>query len=459
MNRILTKQEINYVFFHLEQHIKLPDKIKKFITFAYNLEIKEFDQPGIVFYLSSEGLDEKKIYNIDDIPVLFPIGSMNQFYSMKGDTVFFHHDIIKSAFYLLSGYQEYKSKKRDHLGRYLYDYSLQKELDIAHKPLVNYYFNYIIHGIESFCQKNHLQLQKKQAFNNFGFTLSHDVDRVDSYHIFEVLLKVKQFMGMSPSPYPPKIRFRLMLQSLFEYCNIFSKKNPFWNFEFLRNIEKRLHIKSVFYFLNRGQLHIDARYSLKEKRIRKLIEWLAQQERCEIGLHGTFASATTDQKLPQEKKKLEDVCSLPVKGCRQHFLNYKLPLTSTLQHQAGFIYSSTLGFPDHEGFRNSYCHPFKLFDFETQEIIDIWEIPLIMMEVTVLGYRKLDFDHITTVTETLLHEVQKFNGIYTLLWHNCQFDENLYPGIKTFYEKLLKLIVSKKPEKLTGIGVTDKLTS
>ena len=157
--------------------------------------------------------------------------------------------------------------------------------------------------------------------------------------------------------------------------------------------------------------------------------------------------------------QLQKVCATKIRGSRQHFLKLKYPDTLQVQQDAGLEYDTTLGFAEHEGFRNSYCYPFKPFDYAADTMLDIWEFPLAMMDTTLFGYRKLTYPQMLESTENLISEIAKFGGLFVLLWHNCNFDEYQYPGINNSYKNILELIHSTQFDSVTGSGVLDRLNS
>jgi hypothetical protein len=333
-------------------------------------------------------------------------------------------------------------------GRFPFKRSIQYALGIVDKPVVNYYFVEIANGIKQFCDKEKIAFEKKKLFQNFGFMLTHDVDRVDAYNYYNVGYIFKQLIGLSTPDYNKIKTLKVFISSFYHFINIFSKKNPFWSFEFLRQVEKDNNFKSVFYFLkNEGKL--DARYSIREKRIINLLGYLSE-EGCEIGLHGTMNSALHFESMNNALKELKQVTQREIIGCRQHFLKFHLPETMLIQEKCNIKYDSTLCFAEHDGFRNSYCLPFKLYHFDENRMMDVWEIPLNTMEVTLFGYRKLSFKEANDSVIQLISEIKKFNGIFTLLWHNCFYDENKYKGIRYFYEQLIFNIRKEMPENVLG---------
>ncbi len=450
----LSIEQINYVIEHLGHHVEIENGMLQFLRFGSKQDLVP---PYILFTLSDEEFDLDRTLRISDIPVLYPLpGRNDHFYSIVNNNLIFHHDLLKSIFHLLSGYEEYKLGTQDNLGRFPYTDSLQFKLNIISKPIVNYYFEIILTALEEFCKIHKIKFRRKKIFSPFAFSLSHDIDRIDAYHFFEIALKIKQLIGLEKSPHSKWLTTKLTFHSMYHFANPFSHKNPFWNFRFLRDLEKKYGIRSTFFFLEKEGKHINSRYKFTEKRIQGLIAELIK-EQCEIGLHGTIQSSSDLESLQRTLSHLQSVSEKPVTGIRHHYLKCRIPETFILHEQAGLVYDTSLSFAEHEGFRNSYCHPFKLFDFEKNRIINVWELPLLIMDGTLFYYRKLGFDDMTNSINEILDEAEKFNGVFSLLWHNSHFDEYEFPGITMYYKNLLEHLMHKNPERLTGSEICNRM--
>ena len=437
----ITKPQIGYVLYRLARHID-PS------IFSYFRYSDEGGSPCIIMPLSEQ--EQNKVIWINSIPVLYPCTSMeDSFYRISGNNLIFNHDLFKSVFHLLSGYQEFKSNAQDEHGRFPYKESLQYKLGIVTRPIVNYYFEIIIEGIEKFCQLNGISFHRRRPFKNPVFFLSHDIDRVDCHHFYETLYKFKQFFGLEESSLSRSATLKSAFSSMYHMLSPFSKNNPFWNFDFLRKTESDLGMKSSYYFLEKDKLHVNSRYRFSDRRIRELIHHLSSEGH-EIGLHGTIQSATDQASMNRTLSHLQEVSPTPVTGIRQHYLKFQPSKTSLIQEKAGLTYDSSLGFAEHEGFRNSYCLPFRLYDFREDRMMDLWEIPLNIMDGTLFYYRKLSFEQMKLSLEQILSEVIKFNGLFSLLWHNSHFDELEFPGVTEFYIEVIQYINSQIPDSMTG---------
>ncbi|MCF8388158.1 MAG: polysaccharide deacetylase family protein [Bacteroidales bacterium] len=420
------------------------------------MDIKYSNTAKIFFMLSDSEFNLSEIVYSNKLPILYPLSRNEKIYFFKGKNLVFNHDLLKSAFHLLSGYQEICVKERDFYDRFPYEQSIQKKLGIADIPLVNYYFEWISEGIKEFCKLNKLTFKRRKIFNSFGLNLTHDIDQLNFHTINRLLYKIKELSGMVPTTVKKTKLMRQIIKTSLELFKFGRKENPSWNFEELRTLEKKYNFKSSFFFLSKDPKNQDAGYSFDDPRLIKLFEQL-KKEGCEIGLHGTIGSAKNINKLSMNIRDLEKHAQTKVHGERQHCLVYYYPDTLIRHKEAGLRYDTGLGFAEHEGFRNSYCLPFKPFNFEKDEMIDIWEIPLNVMEVTLFYYRKLKPDDAFKAFEKIIKEVIKFNGIFTLLWHNGATDEDRFPGIQETYEKILAYIYKENPESMTGNEIVKKM--
>ncbi|MCJ7449323.1 MAG: polysaccharide deacetylase family protein [Bacteroidales bacterium] len=455
MKGFLNHSQIEYVLYHLGHHVLLHDQLKEKFVFLKSAEEISNLRGRIIFLLSKNSYNNSESLYINGIPILFPLSGEPKVYSNFNGNIIFNHDLIKSSFYLLSGYQERNNYQSDSLGRFAYESSIQAKLNIINKPIVNYYFDEIINGIREYCKLVNIEFTRKKFFNGFAFFLTHDIDRVKYYNLNTFLFTVKLLFGLSKSEKKKLFLLKELFKIGINIINVFNKKDPYWNFKYLSDEEKKLGVHSTFFFLPKDKRHVDAYYDINSKKIRSLMEFLLKEDH-EIGLHGTVRSHFSYEALDIIHKEFLSISGQKRTGIRQHRLMWRHPETAINHDSVGIVYDSTLGFAAHEGFRNSYCHPFRLFDFENNRMLSLWEIPLNVMDATLFYYRELTYDLAERSISMMLNEIKRFNGVFTLLWHNSYFNENDIPGITRFYFKLLALIMAEGPEICSGMSIVDK---
>jgi peptidoglycan/xylan/chitin deacetylase (PgdA/CDA1 family) len=442
MDRKLSENEIRYLLDHLASLYTGADLGQYLVT------DEETADASLLFPLSEKPLDESRIYTIREIPVLFPCSESGQWYSVEGNRVRFHHDILKSAFYLLSGYQEQISDEKDIHGRYPWKSSIQYSLGITGKPVVNYYFMEILEAFGEFCKLNGLVF-RKNVWEAPVLFLSHDVDRIRKYTFRNLVYVGLQLAGLKPAGHS----FSRRLKTLADYARgiFLFRRDPYWNFDELTGMERQLNISSTWFFLEKTRRD-NSRYHFSNRKIRALVATLTRSGH-EVGLHGTLESSEAPDAMATGIQRLNAICDTPVKGIRQHYLRYSCPATARIQADAGLEYDATMGFAEQAGFRNSYAFPFRLYDFENDRPLDIWQIPLHVMDVTLLGYMGIPLAAVIDTIRPLLQEVIRFSGVFSLLWHNCNLDEEEFPGINVLYRELLSEIMGSGFRSLTGSQV------
>ncbi len=430
----LNKKRIDYLLYHLDKnHFELNDFLKKAVTFNKN----EQDKKYIYFPLSVE--KEPRPVAVDEILILFPLNSSKFLYHFDDkNNLIFEQDLLTSAFYLLSGYQELLDYKPDGMGRFPFSVSIQSKLRIAVNPLVNVYFKIITDAIEEFCKRNKIGFKRRLLWDKkeFAFLLTHDVDRVEKWTIYTLYNEVRKALRLGIS-----MNYKQLLQSI---NNLLIKDNPYWTFDWMKKIEQEFKLNSVWFFLPKGKMHIDAYYDLNETRIKNLVKYF-QKEGDIIGLHGTFDSWQNEQIMESNLNAVNKIAGQNVIISRQHWLHFKYPETLRILEKIGIKYDSSWGFAEHYGWRNSYCLPFRPYDLENERIMDIWELPLNAMDVTFFKYLKMDYKETYDNIMKMIKICKKYTGLFILLWHNNQFDEAEQQGLKSFYKKILKKTMDYKP--------------
>jgi hypothetical protein len=219
--------------------------------------------------------------------------------------------------------------------------------------------------------------------------------------------------------------------------------------------ERELGIRATFFLKAGGNDRRDASYRLDDSWLKSTLRTIARGGH-ETGLHPSFRTVDDEAMFRREQRDLDEMLNVIANSStqarldsrqdrmdsrlrgndgsdaratsvRQHYLRLRYPGTWRMQSEAGFAIDSTLGFAEHEGFRNGACHPFLCYDHDAKSALPLWEIPLLAMDGTLRDYRGMDPSRALAVLQDLIAIVESVRGCGTILFHNICFDEHDFP--------------------------------
>ena len=366
------------------------------------------------------------------VPFFFDEHPTAPLLTLAGAQVTVAADVISAAFYLLSGWQEYFSAERDQHGRFPYAASVQRQYGFVTLPVVNYYFDVLKTALEHATGQRYPPRRWGPQQAEFAAFISHDIDNLRS--AWKAPAKAALQQGQL-------LRFAQLLG------RHLTRPDAWDNLEAVAAQVAQYGGRSTFLVLPEhkpapnGTPNADYRLT---PRLRRRLERL-QEQGCELGLHGSYGTATNFSLLFRE---LDSSPGSAVKGLRFHYLSWEPRQTPTTVAAAtdglaaSPAYDSTLGFAEHFGFRHSYCLPFYPFAFGQGEAADFLELPLNVMDATLYHprYLQLASEQILPALVPMLTEIQRFGGVASVLWHNENFDPaNECNGPRQFHELMQHL--------------------
>jgi hypothetical protein len=143
----------------------------------------------------------------------------------------------------------------------------------------------------------------------------------------------------------------------------------------------------------------------------------------EIGVHPSYRTYRDPARTKAEFESVRDAAANEgvdqnVWGGRQHYLRWSNPDTWQNWTDAGLSYDSTLGYPERPGFRCGVCREFSAFNLLRRERLALRERPLVVMDESLFGYMKLDWNEAADTMKALNDTCRRWAGDFTLLWHN-----------------------------------------
>lgn len=380
-------------------------------------------------YGKVESLPRLPLKEIEGVPFLYG----NPQIERRGSVLIVHADIIASAFFLVTRYEEMVRRDiRDEHGRFPGRQSLPYRAGFIDRPVVDEYSLLM----RTWLRQVGVDIPGPQR--RFSVLLSHDVDHIQKYRSLPLTV-ARVLLGRRP--------WR-ELQDNFRVLSG-SKKDPFDTFDKMIQLDNQclgatdeVQIKTAYFFLAGNICPQDKGYCINSELAKAVIEKVKDSGAI-VGLHTSYYGGMHPENIVPEKTALEQATGCSIHHNRHHYLAWREIEDGQALAQAGIDWDSTLGYADVAGFRLGVCRPIQLFDPIRCKLLGIEEHPLILMDRTLSEdkYMGLNMDEAWEYCQKLLVQVRRYNGEFTMLWHNTMFEigpNNYHPEL---YQKILKELV------------------
>lgn len=353
--------------------------------------------------------------------VLVEKASWNETECLKFDSI---TDPLASIFYVLSRYEEYHPSFPDDHGRFTAKESILSRFGWLHLQIVE-------HWIEAFFQVYSPELQKElKARKTVRIIPSFDIDNTFAYKWKEGwrswLSNGKDILKNNKE--------RLQTRKLVQKGKL---PDPYDSFGTIRKVIQSYPETRIFWQLG-NYAKYDTNIAWNHPQHQELIFQLS--EAGNVGLHPSYASNHSDEKLNQEVKRIEQITSKKMLESRQHFLKLNLPKTYHRMMDRGFEKDFTMGYADDYGFRAGTAYEHAFFDLLTNRYYPEYRIiPFAYMDGTLLEYKKLTIDQSLEAVHQLVEEVKKYGGTFCFIWHNETLAESgKWKGWKRVFDYTLE---------------------
>ncbi|MBT3208566.1 MAG: hypothetical protein HN704_02285 [Bacteroidetes bacterium] len=333
-------------------------------------------------------------------------------------------DLLATTFYMINCLQEFSPKESDldNHGRFLLHSCYQEKYNCIEINLVQHYIDQII---DSFGMKN--------ALRKSSFFVSHDIDTIYGSFVQDGFWAIK------------KMRLDVILTLIFNEI----LRKPHWkNIDKIIKIDSEYDIRSTFFWLvtksNRNSNIKNADYSIEKEQ--KLLNQVNANGFIN-GLHKSCDKLSINEEI--EKGNLNTTFN------RYHFLNF-LPHRDWKKLSDSIVnFDASLGFAERYGFRNSYGNAFQPFNISEMKPYNFIIAPLNFMDGTFHRYMKIDTNRIGNIIIDFF-EKNKYNCLFSLLWHNTYFTNYKYNSFIKEYKKTLLYIYENKIECVTPQEIINK---
>jgi len=319
-------------------------------------------------------------------------------------------DLPLSILLSLSRWEELLDAPRDAHGRFLAKSSVASMGNFLDRPIVDEYglaFEQAMQFLYPSWEKTRRKLRLK---------ISHDADHVG------IPFRWKTAVRHSVRSHAPlnSVRDVTSLLGGIEPAELKSIRDIA-----LASIESGLN--SAVYWKAGPPTPRDSGYDPRHKMVRAMVNWL-RENGAESGVHPGYNTFRSPEKLRREVMILRDVLGDQPLGGRQHYLRW-CPETWIDWENCGLAYDSSVGYAETVGFKAGTCVPYRPWLFALNRQADLIEIPLLVMDRTLIDYMGLSKELAVQQVIKLAARCREVGGVLTILWHNNTFLEPAYRDV------------------------------
>lgn len=375
-------------------------------------------------YGKAASLPTLPLAEIEGVPLLFG-SSKTEWY---GDTWVVHADIVASAFFLLSRYEEIRKREiRDIHGRFPGKESLPYKAGFIHRPIVDEYGKLL----RRWLRQTYVDIPEPEPRIE-KIWITHDVDAPFFCRTFRHLLR-ETCKGEGLGKAWKRYRGPLTADPYYTFPWLLEKGRE------LKNEVGPNRCESVLFIKSSGlSVYDKPHYRLYEKDVQELI-FLCKKEKIRIGLHTSYEAGEKPSRIIPERNELKNQTRREITFNRHHFLASREPEDMDWLEKAGITDDFTMGYADVAGFRLGTCRPVRWINPENKRVSPLVLHPLIVMDCTLSepGYMNLGFEEALRHALLLAGQVAAVNGELVLLWHNDTVTEEVRPAVSVEWQRKL----------------------
>lgn len=422
------RPEIHYVCRFLERAhgLRLSENAGQLLHYGPNPPASALSVPAVFFpkgvKLSDKGVFPDRVeisamLAITSEPFLFPPNLT------FGDPVRenLSYDALGLIFFLISRIEEREPLHKDQYGRFAYAGSFHDRMGGPQKPWADHAARDIARGL--------MQTGTPPNASGFKVILTHDVDRLKSYH--RLHLPLRYALGDA-------IKRRKPLRAIATLKNGYLSGEPWRSFNEIMALSEAKGLPSRFFFMGPSEHPMDSTYARTMVPLLQSVASEVSRRGHFIGFHPGYVTQTDAALWNKQRDSLEELIGVKLTEGRQHVLRYEVETTPSIWADAGMTTDYTMTFPETPGFRTGTCRAYSAYDLKRRRCLSV---DLIATSITDFGlmdekYQNLSAAEALDACRLTVKSCQEFGGRLCILFHSS----NPNAQMAKFYASLLETL-------------------
>jgi hypothetical protein len=336
-------------------------------------------------------------------------------------------DIIGSAFFMLSRYEELDSLAQDEHGRFPDQAALAVRAGFQQRPIIDEYAEILWAAIQKLSPDTQRAVRASRTLISCDVDLPVDPACASAYRL------LKRMVGRSMRQGTTRGMSTLVGNYLAVRRGEHGRDPYLQALDWIMEVNSREGNRVAFNLIPAvTDPAIDQSIDLYDARLLDLMSKVNARGH-EIGIHPGYNTYHHPNAMLRSVARLRAAMAhlginQPILGGRQHYLRWRVHVTPQLWEENHLDYDSSLGYASRPGFRCGTCREFAMFDLVARRAMHLRQRPLLSMEP--MRYRLAPWRRGAVEALTNYRQLcRRYRGDFTLLWHNSNLDHAHERGI------------------------------
>jgi hypothetical protein len=335
-------------------------------------------------------------------------------------------NLFGNLFHLLTFAEEKNSSSVDSHGRFAASFSPRIKDNLLEVPAFNEAVAVIVGAFTGLCESDRPYLHLDNLLKPPIIILSHDCDLLRGNDIWtQAVRAVRIFLPLTKIKLPAVKNIWWILRNVFSPHRFY-----FDNITGMIDLERCFGFNSTFYIINGAGGRFGARSGFQI--IREVQKYIPLQ--WDIGMHYNYNTFLNDEPFKAQLDQLISICDSKITTGRAHYLRFDPEKSFSFLKRNGIDIDESSGYADRIGYRNGIAGCFQAYDTELKKPFDIWELPLTIMDATLVSqYGDKAIDKFSQ----LLFHLSCVGGALSVNFHPGQFFNPEHKQMLGIYHKML----------------------
>ncbi len=347
-------------------------------------------------------------------------------YVHRTGTVLPAWNLFGNLFKLLTFGEELMTNERDKHGRFDALYSPRFKAGLLETPA----FNEAVAALVATCAGLHRNgvpdLYLDKLLKPPVIVLSHDCDiLLGNDHWTQLVRAVRVLAPVARAKFPRVANLWWIARNA-----VYPRRFYFDNVPGMIDLERGFAFTSTFYLLNGS----GGRYGARSGSgiLRQLLPLIPSG--WDVGIHYNYDTFLDHDRFRTQFNELGEIVHKPINSGRAHYLRFDSKQSLPFLESFGIRCDESAGYAARIGYRCGIGGCFQPYDASSTGPLDIWEVPLVVMDGTLVS--QYGEESVVAFRRLLLH-LSRVGGAMSLVYHPGQFHNPEHPKMLGLYHRLL----------------------